>query len=91
MVVESESGTKHLISENSSEGVDARDRLEEGSMCARNIRHLRYPVTTNLGFTYGANDEAKFWEFIVVEGTAVGGCHWGHSIWPTQSRHHDRR
>ena len=47
-VVESESGTRHLISENLVDYVSVRDHLGEGSMCARNIRHTRYTVTTNL-------------------------------------------
>lgn len=54
--------------------VNARGRLEEGSMCARNIRRpQRRRVETNSGLTYGANDEAKFGEVIVVEGTAGQG------------------
>ena len=47
-VVGSELGTRHLISGNLTDDVSVWDHLGEGSMCARNIRHTRYTVTTNL-------------------------------------------
>lgn len=51
--------------------VNGRGRLGEGSMGARNIRCLQYIGTNPSRLTYGAKDEAKLEELIVIEVTTT--------------------
>jgi hypothetical protein len=46
-VVDDESGTRHLISGNWTDGVNVRNRPEEGSMGARDLRHPWFLVTNH--------------------------------------------
>jgi hypothetical protein len=69
-VVDCESETRHLISESwTGDDVNARGRPGEGSIGAENIRWPLYRIETSSRLTYGANDEAKLEESIVVGGT----------------------
>ena len=68
VAVDNESETRHLISGSWMDDVNALSRLEEGSMSAEEIRYPPYPGRNPSMLTYGANDEAKLEEFIVVEG-----------------------